>query len=146
MENVSKALLIAGGSLMAILLLTLFSYLFRQMSASTGSIAESLSESEITVFNQQFLEYEERGVVDGTEPLSIYEVASLMNLTKNCNESGKYPTTVVVKLDNSDIFSKYSTSKELLEKNKLNEKQYKCTNIAINNKTKLVCEVDLEEI
>lgn len=146
MENVSKALLIAGGAMMAILLLTLFSYLSRQMSESTGSIAELLSESEITVFNQQFLKYEERGVVAGTEPLSVHDVASIMNLAKNCNESGKYPTTVTLKLNNSDIFSRYETSEILLQQNKLSTTQYKCTEIKIDSKTKLVCEVDLQTL
>ena len=42
MENASKALLIAGGVLIAILLLTLFSYLFRQMASSTSNIYENL--------------------------------------------------------------------------------------------------------
>lgn len=54
MENASKALLISAGVLIAILLLTLFSYLMRQMGGSTYGIYSKLSQREITEFNQKF--------------------------------------------------------------------------------------------
>ena len=53
MENASKALLISAGVLIAILLLTLFSYLMRQMGDSTSGIYSTLSQHEITEFNQK---------------------------------------------------------------------------------------------
>ena len=62
MENASKALLIAAGVLIAILILTLFSYLMRQMGSSTSGIYSKLSQREITEFNQKFLNYEGRGI------------------------------------------------------------------------------------
>ncbi|MFR2197112.1 MAG: hypothetical protein ACLS5Y_06125 [Clostridia bacterium] len=54
MENASKALIIAGGILIAILLLTLFSYLFGQMASSTSSIYQTIEKHEKDEFNQQF--------------------------------------------------------------------------------------------
>ena len=94
MENASKALLIAGGVLIAILLLTLFSYLFRQMASSTSNIYENLEKHEITEFNQQFLNYEGRGVETGKSPLKVQDVASLINLAQDSKNSFKYGVKV----------------------------------------------------
>jgi hypothetical protein len=61
MENASKALLIAAAVLIAILLLTLFSYLMTRMSENTARIHAIMEQSEIAEFNQQFFNYEGRG-------------------------------------------------------------------------------------
>ena len=58
-------------------------------------------------------------------------------------KAGKYPTTVTVKLNNTDIFTMYTNSQEFLDQNKLSNKTYKCTDVKINSETKLVYEVDL---
>ena len=52
MENASKALIIAGGVLIAIFLLTLFTYLFSHMAESTSGIYSMLDQAEISEFNQ----------------------------------------------------------------------------------------------
>ena len=57
MENASKALLISGGVLIAILILTLFSYLFSKMAGSSSNIYAALEKHEKDEFNQQFINY-----------------------------------------------------------------------------------------
>ena len=98
MENASKALLIAGSVMIGIMLLTLFSYLSSRWAESTASLGSQLNESEVTEFNEKFLKYSERGVVAETEPLSTQEVASLMNLAKDSNESRKIPNNCYSKI------------------------------------------------
>ena len=143
MENASKALLIAGSVMIGIMLLTLFSYLYTRLSESTASIGAELSASEVTKFNEKFLRYEGRGVVQDTEPLSVQEVATLMNLTKDCNESRKYPTTVTINLGGSNILNQYLDSKDWLDKKKLSSDTYKCIEIKTSPETRLVYEVNL---
>ena len=61
MENASKALIMAGGVLLAMLLLSLGTYLFKNMGVSSSNVYSKLEESDITEFNQQFLNYDDRG-------------------------------------------------------------------------------------
>ena len=93
MENASKALLISAGVLLAILLLSLFAYLMRQMGASTSGIYSTLSQHEISEFNQKFLNYE------GRKKLSIQDVITIVNLAKDNNEKANRPTIIEVKVD-----------------------------------------------
>ena len=147
MENAAKALLISGGVLIAILLLTLFSYLIRQMGASTAEIYSKLSEHEISEFNQKFLNYERRGIdftVDEEgnrvyNPLTIQELVTLINLAKNNNESRKFPTTISIFMGGpggTNLVSK--NYMDLLNEKKDSSQTYNCRRVHINDKTMLV--------
>lgn len=89
MENAAKAILIAGGVLIAILLLTLFSYLFRQMGEDTADIYTTLEQSEIAEFNQKFLNYDWKVTGEG-KALSVQDVATLISLTLEGNNKYNY--------------------------------------------------------
>ena len=130
MENASKALLISAGVLIAILLLTLFSYLMRQMGDSTSGIYSTLSQHEITEFNQKFLNYE------GRDNLSIQYVVTIINLAKDNNEKLNRPTIIEVKVDGSDWPDK---TLDVVKQNL--DKTYTCSNVNINQSTLLVKEV-----
>ena len=130
MENASKALLISAGVLIAILLLTLFSYLMRQMGDSTSGIYSTLSQHEITEFNQKFLNYQ------GRDNLSIQDVVTIINLAKDNNEKLNRPTIIEVKVDGSDWSDK---TLDVVKQNL--DKTYTCSNVNINQSTLLVKEV-----
>lgn len=143
MENASKALLIAAGVLIAILLLTLFSYLMRQMGSSTSGIYSKLSQREITEFNQKFLNYEGRGIYsvgkdnegnDLYNPLTVQEVATLINLARDSKDNSKYLNEVKIMYGDIDLSSQNYI--ELMKEN--NDKKYKCTQVIINSSTLLV--------
>lgn len=134
MENASKALLIAGGVLIAILLLTLFSYLFTQMASSTSSIYNSMSKHEIDEFNQQFLNYE------GKEELTVQDVETLINLAEDARKNKKIEVKIWVRgyYENSEEWDLATRmAKKPLEK-------FKCQKIIIDEKTSLVSEVELD--
>lgn len=149
MENASKALLMAGGVLIAILLLTLFAYLFGQMASSTSSIYQTIEKHEIDEFNQQFLNYEGRGIIkrknakneDVLNYLTPQDVATLINLAQNSEKNSKFNAKVEVTLDGTSISSK--TSKEWLEENGSTENKYKCQSIHVNPDTLLVDKVEI---
>ncbi len=69
MENASKALIIAGAILLAILLISLGILIFNQAQDTVNN--SGMSQAEITAFNNKFLKYE------GTQKGSV--VKSLIN-------------------------------------------------------------------
>ena len=56
MENASKALIIAGAILLAILLISLGIMIFNQAQDTVSN--SGMSEAQITAFNNKFLKYE----------------------------------------------------------------------------------------
>lgn len=57
MENASKALLIAGSVLIAILLIAFGMRIFKQTEGTTDSLGESMQATEIATFNSKFTSY-----------------------------------------------------------------------------------------
>lgn len=104
MENASKALLIAGAVLLMILLFSLMFYIFSQMAENATSIYSDLEESDITEFNQQFLNYE------GAK-LNIQDVVTIINIAKNQNENGTLPVTVSVTINWADSSSEITRTR-----------------------------------
>lgn len=107
MENATKALLISGGALLLVLLFTVMNYVFSNMSGSASNIYETMSNSEITEFNQKFLVYDGRGTTTDSEgnyvnPLIIQDVVTIVNLAKDNNQSGIQPISVSVIVEGSD--------------------------------------------
>ncbi len=138
MENASKALLISGGVLIAILILTLFSYLFSKMAGSSSNIYAALEKHEKDEFNQQFINYE------GKKELKVQDVATLINLSKNSKENSKFKTDVKIMVGSTDVSSQESN--DWLKDNVSSNKKYKCTSVHINSDTELVDKVELSVV
>lgn len=136
MENASKALLISAGVLIAILILTLFSYLMRQMGDSTSGIYSKLSQREITEYNQKFLKYE------GNQ-LAIQDVATLINLARDSKENHKYLNEVKITYGTENL-ADTKRYIDWLETNKNSNQQYDCKEVKIDTATLLVNEVIIE--
>lgn len=79
MENASKALLMAAGVLMGILILSLGVYLYTNFSSSTTAMERQMELDEINNFNNKFLAY------DGKTDLTIYDVYTVANLAAENN-------------------------------------------------------------
>lgn len=155
MENASKALLMAGGVLIAILLLTLFAYLFGQMASSTTSIYQTIEKHEKDEFNQQFLNYEGRGITPlkrinetGVEEtyynnLKPQDIATLLNLAKNAKQNSKFKADVKIYLNGVDISNQKSN--EWLRDKINSNNEYQCDEVNINSDTLLVDEVKVSQ-
>ena len=89
MENASKALIIAGAILLAILLISLGIIIFSQAQDTINN--SGMSQAELQTFNQQFVKYE--GSQKGTVVKSMMQEV----LAVNANGSGH---TITVKDDN----------------------------------------------
>ncbi len=109
MENASKALIIAGAILLAILLISLGILIFNQAQDTVNN--SGMSQAEITAFNNKFLKYEgnrQKGSV----------VKSLINEVLASNSDSSLPDVTVsvdgeTKTSTSDIDTKKEYKVEL---------------------------------
>ena len=83
MENASKALLMAAGVLIGILILSLAVFLFVDFGGKSKVIHEQIDESKLVQYNAQYTIYE------GRTDITIYEVVSVINLAKQNNKDYK---------------------------------------------------------
>ncbi len=109
MENASKALLMAGGMILAILILSLLIYgwnLFSEYQSSNDKLADIENTSQ---FNQHFTNYD-RDDVQG------YELISLVNRVVDYNErrttdsqrgnnTNSIPIEITIKINQAEVFA-----------------------------------------
>ena len=81
MENASKALIIAGAILLAILLISLGIMIFNQAQDTVSN--SGMSEAQITAFNNKFLKYE--GNQKGTMVKSMIQEVLATNANQDVN-------------------------------------------------------------
>ena len=108
MENASKALIIAGAILLAILLISLGIMIFNQAQDTVSN--SGMSQAEMQAFNNKFLKYE------GSQKGSV--VKSLINevLASNADDSNpKITVTVAQKGNGSSISSTQSPSTSAID-------------------------------
>lgn len=79
MENASKALLISGGVLIAILILTMGVYLFATYGQLGENYEKNLSSGEIRKFNSNFIQFEGRDNITAQEIVTLYKFVKAYN-------------------------------------------------------------------
>lgn len=81
MENASKALIIAGGVLIAVMVASLFVYLFTIYGSYAENMYDRINQRQITEANNEYTKYE--GASDNT----IYDVVTVANKARDHNTS-----------------------------------------------------------
>ncbi len=81
MENASKALLMAAGVLIGLLVISLAVYLFVSFGMTSAEIHKEQQEQQLEQFNVQFTSYV------GKEGLTIYDVVTVANLATENNKN-----------------------------------------------------------
>ncbi len=135
MENTSKALIIAGGILIVILVLTLFAYINTKMGSGTHNLYSRLEDHDITEFNQKFLNY------DGNKNLKIQDVVTLINTANNANKNNNIGAQVSVLVNNASYLDKSTDELNKLLMNNA-DKTYTC-NVIVTGK--IVSRVEITE-
>ena len=74
MENASKALIMAGGVLIGILILSLAVYLFIDFGGKASVIHDRITSNQLTQFNAQF------NIYAGRIDVTIYQIITVANL------------------------------------------------------------------
>ncbi len=84
MENASKALLMAAGVLMGLMIMSLAVYLFASFGGTSGQIHENIEENQLSQFNSQFTSYV------GKDNVTIHDVISMANLATQNNQNYEF--------------------------------------------------------
>lgn len=121
MENASKALIMAGGALLAMLIVSLLIYawsLFSEYQTSKDNLADIENTKS---FNEQFIQYDRNDVL-GYEILSLVNKVVDYNYRKsndiNAKNDEKYtPITIVINLMNTSVFTVDKTPSQLFKQN-----------------------------
>ena len=121
MENASKALLMAGGVLIAILIISVLVMTFQKTGNVSKSYDKSVSQEEITKFNVNFTKYL-------GQDLTIHQAITITNFAQSNGVTVINPTTTA-NIDNSNINEKKYT----ITINNYDENGY-ITNILISEK------------
>jgi len=118
MENATKALYMAAGTLIAILLLSLFVFAVNRFGGFAQRMTAQIEGDAIAIYNAKYYDY--NGKID----ITIQDVISIINLAKDSNDSfdytkeevisgGPYTTKVILKMASSteeDVFAKLDDS------------------------------------
>ena len=109
MENASKALVIAGGILLAMLTISLLFLLLSNINSSKMTEEEKLAAKQLQEFNQQWEAYNKK-VLYGTDVISVVNKA-IDNNSKAlvANEENKYYVNVKVNLKKASTKIKFKT-------------------------------------
>lgn len=117
MENASKALLMAAGVLIGILIISLGVYLFANFGGTSSQIHADIEKNQIEQFNSQFTTYV------GKDNVTIHDIISMANLATQNNrnyEFSKQGATgnnnyITVLLNGVSIEYGYGTSTSVIE-------------------------------
>lgn len=114
MENASKALIIAGSILIAIMIISLGIYIFKQYSSFAKENAD-LSEQEISAFNSKITSYLGEGI-SGSQVNALLQYCLANNMS--AQQSGETYKCITVEQNdvelvgkNSDKYTKVETGK-----------------------------------
>lgn len=100
MENATKALLIAGGVLIAIIIISVMVVTFQKTGNVSKTYKSNIDEEEITKFNTNFTKYV-------GEELNIQQAISITNFAKNNNvevKNGKTTADITDEIINKKMF------------------------------------------
>ena len=162
MEDATKALLMAAGVLIGLMIISLGVSLFSSMSAYTDSTQQQIEENGLQQFNEQFTKYincnDTSGEIEFT--LTIQDLVTVANIAYENNkkygldsaDANNYYVTINIPgranleqfINDTSTTNQFNAAKLL--KNNI-EKEYICTysNVVINTNTGRVCEMTFQE-
>lgn len=141
MENASKALLMAAGVLIGVLVLSLAAYLFASFSQEYYDIDKQNESQKLAQYNTQFTKYEHK------KDLTIYDIINIVGYAQenNKNNEDNIDEKIYVTLNRTDIsdWSKSDfDSTVLADQGKINKDStslptYECKSITYNKRGKV---------
>lgn len=131
MENASKALLMAAGILVGILILSLFVYELTYMSNNAKEFYDQEYVDQIAEFNAKFQKYANRKDINAQEVVTIYGYVkdwNENNLSEQITLTASPGSNNVKSLISSGDIEKFMNGSLIIKDgNKIEEKRYKCT-------------------
>ena len=155
MENASNALIIAGGVLIGVLLLSIIVVAFQGAADLAKSYDTSIASTSLQAFNNTFEKFQDSDV-------NIHDIITLAHFAKDYNTKNLLEKTdsiyITVKCESTELQDK--TDSELLtfleantfsklangqENSEGNLQKYKCKDIQYNKNTGVVTEITFEK-
>lgn len=138
MENAVRALYIAAGVLIGIMMLSLGISLYSSLNGFVEDINQDLANAQIIEFNEKYFKYVN---ID----LTIHDVVTAANIAFENNRNSEY--YVRVKIGSNEIQNEINEKSASLLENSL-DKTYKCRSedILIDSNTGRVCNITFHEI
>lgn len=127
MENATKALLMAGGVLIAIIIITLLVKTYGNIGAFQRQQMSIKETEQIEEFNKNYTKYEGQYVY-GTEVITV--------INRAINDSQKMGLNIYVYVDNVKVGNEYISETENLK-----NKPFKCESIKYDKNTGRVNEI-----
>lgn len=113
MENITKALLMAAGMLLAVLILSLLVMAYNKLSGYYEQNQELLTAEQLDKFNKQFQNYAGRKDIRGNELISLMNKIIDYNASESYQVGTNYePIKVKITIGGNDVINafKYETS------------------------------------
>lgn len=138
MENAAKALLISGGVLIAIIILSIGVYLFSTYRDFGTSYEQTLEANEISKFNSNFIKFE------GRTDITAQEIVSIINYVKEYEENSEHMINIIVPGYNKDFISENSISfiTNNTVDNKGNKIEFTCNPIDYDEQSGIVNKIE----
>ena len=142
MENASKALIMAGGVLIGVLILSLMAYLFVDFGSTSAEIHKQNEEKQIAEFNSKFTAYLEYKDKNENWQITIYDIITLVGYAKENNTyydgvddeliDVKIGSTLILDKSETDLINSYGYADE-----NGTLKKYSCSSIEYNIRGKV---------
>ena len=136
MENASKALLMAGGILIALMIIGSIVLLFANLQDYQNKNDISIKQSQIAKYNNQFEPFNKKD-------LTLMELKSVYNKIESNNK--KYPEyTITTNIES--IYPNITLNFSQIEEEEKINRVFKCTNIKYNNLDGRISEMNFAEV
>ncbi len=124
MENASKALLMAAGVLVGVIVFAIFVYEFTAISGVSSDINDEMHRKDILEFNAKFEGFANRrnGYLGIENAISVQDVATLCNLTRDWNKNNE-DDQVTVTIVNRATTPNYNIFMSYISKDGVNSKK-----------------------
>ena len=134
MENATKALLIAAGVLIAIIIITMLVMMFKNIAGIRNAEAEKLETEQIAKFNAGYEAYY-KSIMYGVDVITLANKVA----ENNINNSDSETYMITLKLDDEII----NSGEELLARGDFEKKKFKCTGMEYDEVTGRVKEINI---
>lgn len=139
MENASKALIMAAGVLIGVLIISLAVYLFADFGSTSAEINKQNEQQKIVQFNSQFTSYED----EEGKTWTIYDVITVTGYARENNEYYKdsIDDQVIVSFKDMKLTSFGNSEYENLIKNLIKSDQREISSINNNKLPTYKCKI-----
>ena len=107
MENASKALLMAGGILISLIIIGALLLMFNQLGTFQKSQTSSEKDSQLATFNQDFARYADETSLKGVDIISLANKVVDYNKKSGITNSVNYDQKITLNVDLNGFSSSY---------------------------------------